>query len=69
MSSKNQDPEEPTFDDEEVGSSYIKETKALSNNELIPDAGKVKLDKAQGCGRGVVKDVKSTVGTWWLKVS
>ena len=38
-----------------------------SNNELMEDAGKVHMDKAQMWGTGIVKDFKRTVGTHWFK--
>jgi hypothetical protein len=39
---------------------------AKSNQELIPDAGKVTLDPAKPWGRGLVEDIKKTVGTHWV---
>lgn len=38
-----------------------------TNMELIKHAGKVELDKPQMWGRGIVGDIKRTVGTHWLK--
>jgi hypothetical protein len=43
--------------------------KTIGNNDLIPNAGKVILSPAQPYGRGLINDVKSTLGTWWVKVS
>jgi len=39
---------------------------APSNDELVEDAGKVHLDAAQPWGRGMLADVKRTVGTHWV---
>jgi len=59
------DPVEPS----EVGDTVvIGQGKVLTNQQLMPDAGKVPLDPAQTCGRGIVKDIKSTIGTYWVKV-
>ena len=38
-----------------------------TNMELIKHAGKVELDKPQMWGRGIVGDIKRTVGTHLLK--
>lgn len=37
------------------------------NADLIADAGKIHVDKAQMWGTGIVNDIKRTVGTHWLK--
>jgi hypothetical protein len=37
-----------------------------SNKDLIPDAGKVKLDPAMPWGRGLLNDFKTTIGTHWV---
>jgi len=39
-----------------------------SNAELVKDAGKVRMDEPQMWGKGIINDVKRTVGTHWLKV-
>jgi hypothetical protein len=42
--------------------------KSLSSNaELVPDAGKIQLEKGNPWGRGILQDMKRTVGTHWLK--
>jgi len=42
--------------------------KALpSNDGLVADAGKVQLEPALPWGRGILHDIRTTVGTWWLK--
>jgi len=38
----------------------------VNNNDLIEAAGKVKLDEAMPWGKGVIADVKRTVGTHWF---
>lgn len=38
-----------------------------TNMELIKHAGRVELDKPQMWGKGIVGDVKRTVGTHWFK--
>ena len=38
-----------------------------SNESLDPNAGQVVLGEAQPWGKGVLNDIKSTVGTWWFK--
>ena len=35
------------------------------NSKLVADAGKIHLDAAQGMGRGILSDIKTTVGTHW----
>jgi hypothetical protein len=40
---------------------------APSNAELIVDAGKVNIDDPKMWGRGIISDMKSTVGTHWLE--
>jgi len=52
------------LDDVSVGGG--ENTKAVSNEDLIADAGKVHLDPAQPWGRGMIADVKRTVGTHWV---
>jgi hypothetical protein len=47
----------------------LNKDKTIGNNDLIADAGKVKLAPAQPWGRGMCNDVKGTLGTWWVKVS
>jgi hypothetical protein len=37
-----------------------------SNAELIVDAGKITLDEPQMWGRGIISDMKRTIGTHWL---
>ena len=39
----------------------------LTNAELVPDAGKVHMDEAEGCGRGIIKDIRRTVGSHWVE--
>ena len=41
--------------------------KSVSNNDLVPDAGKVHLDPAQPWGKGIIADFKRTVGTHWVE--
>ena len=52
----------PTFG----GFSNDNNHRAVSNADLIDDAGKVKLDPAMPWGKGVLSDFKRTVGTHWL---
>eukprot|EP00978_Attheya_sp_CCMP212_P000671 scaffold1339_cov58-Attheya_sp.AAC.1 len=35
------------------------------NSKLVPDAGKIHLDPAKSMGRGIISDIKTTVGTYW----
>ena len=39
------------------------------NKSLMPDAGKVPLDKSMGCGRGIYAEIKECLVKWWLPVS
>jgi hypothetical protein len=39
----------------------------VSNEDLVEDAGKVKLEPAQPWGRGIVADVKRTVMSHWVE--
>jgi hypothetical protein len=39
----------------------------VSNQDLVEDAGQVKLDSAQPWGRGIVADVKRTVLSHWVE--
>ena len=39
----------------------------LSNENLIPNAGKVELPAARMWGAGIVEDIADTAGTWWIK--
>jgi hypothetical protein len=41
--------------------------KSVSNNDLVPDAGKVHLDPAQPWGKGIIADFKRTIGTHWVE--
>ena len=41
----------------------------VSNNDLVENAGKITIDPAQSWGRGIIGDIKRTVGTHWLAVS
>lgn len=41
--------------------------RVLSNQELMPDAGKIPLKPADMWGKGIIKDLRSTVFTWWIK--
>lgn len=38
-----------------------------SNNDLVEDAGTVHLAKAQPWGRGILADIKRTVGSHWVE--
>jgi hypothetical protein len=51
------------FDD----SCDINDKDSNNNGDLIKDAGKVHIDEAQMWGRGIVNDVKRTIGTHWLR--
>ncbi|KAL7566605.1 hypothetical protein ACA910_003443 [Epithemia clementina (nom. ined.)] len=42
-------------------------TSQLGNAELVPDAGKVHMDEAEGWGTGIINDFRRTVGTHWVK--
>ena len=53
----------------EPGSKNRREEVDKLNSELMPDAGKVPLDKAEPWGRGIVKEFKETVIQWWWAVS
>jgi len=57
---------EQVFDDVSVGEGG-ENKKAPSNKDLVADAGKVHLDPAQPWGKGIIADVKRTVGTHWVK--
>eukprot|EP00978_Attheya_sp_CCMP212_P009310 scaffold21988_cov53-Attheya_sp.AAC.10 len=35
------------------------------NSKLVPDAGKIHLHPSKGMGRGIISDIKTTVGTHW----
>ena len=37
------------------------------NEELMKDAGVIKMDESQSCGRGIIADIKRTVGTHWVE--
>jgi hypothetical protein len=37
----------------------------VSNDSLVEGAGKITLEKANMWGRGVVQDIRTTVGTHW----
>jgi hypothetical protein len=37
------------------------------NNNLVENPGKITLEEAKSCGRGIVADIKTTVGTNWRK--
>ena len=39
-----------------------------SNADLVEGAGKVKLDEAKGWGKGIISDIKNTVGSHWVEV-
>jgi hypothetical protein len=40
---------------------------APSNAELMVDAGKVTIHESNMWGRGIISDMKSTIGTHWLE--
>jgi hypothetical protein len=40
---------------------------SISNQELMPDAGQVKIDAGRPWGRGIWMDFKETTGTYWWK--
>lgn len=42
--------------------------KILSNQQLMPDAGKVPLKPADSWGRGLCNDFKNCVIDWWVPV-
>ena len=37
------------------------------NADLIPDAGKLTMDEGQMWDKGMISDIKRTVGTHWVK--
>jgi hypothetical protein len=41
--------------------------RTVKNADLIPDAGKIVMDKGKPWGRGIVHDVKTTIGTHWVQ--
>ena len=41
----------------------------VSDNDLVENAGKITIDEAQMWGRGILNDIKRTVGSHWLVVS
>jgi hypothetical protein len=46
-----------------------KDYSTRSNAELMEDAGKVHLDEAEMWGKGIIKDIRRTVGThWWSEM-
>lgn len=36
------------------------------NAELVPDAGKVTIDAGKPWGKGLMEDIRTTVGTHWV---
>jgi hypothetical protein len=48
-------------------SGHLNHKDSSKNGDLIADAGKVHIDEAQMWGRGIVNDVKRTLGTHWVK--
>ena len=38
----------------------------VSNQDLIENAGKVKLDDPERWGKGIIKDIKGTIGKYWV---
>jgi hypothetical protein len=40
--------------------------RAPSNAEIMVDAGKITMDEPQMWGRGIISDMKRTIGTHWL---
>ena len=36
------------------------------NAELLPDAGKVSIDAGKPWGKGLIEDIRTTVGTHWV---
>jgi hypothetical protein len=38
----------------------------VSDNDLIENCGKVHIDEAQMWGKGIIADIKRTVGTHWV---
>jgi hypothetical protein len=59
----------PKASDIEAGAGRNPIKRLPSNAELIPDAGKITMDEAAYFGKGIVKDMKTTVGTHWREVS
>ena len=60
--------ENPSDFDSSSPSATIGSGKILSNQELMPDAGKVPLKPAELWGKGVIKDFRTCVIDWWVKV-
>jgi len=62
MASRNED-----SGDYSSGKENLKKIQPSSpNNDLVEDAGKVHLDKGEPWGKGIIKDIRRTVGTHWV---
>jgi hypothetical protein len=58
-------PKASQADYEDAG--HLNHKDSSKNGDLIADAGKIHIDEAQMWGRGIVNDVKRTLGTHWVK--
>lgn len=54
-------PPKAEFDD-------VEEQPVSNYKQILAEAGKVHLDTAQSWGKGVIGDIKRTVGTHWVEV-
>lgn len=55
-------------DNTEIGTATVfsgSERNSINNSSIMPDAGQVKLNQYQGFAKGVLVDMKRTVGTHW----
>jgi hypothetical protein len=40
--------------------------RTVRNVDLVPDAGKIAMDEGKPWGRGIMSDIRTTVGTHWI---
>ncbi|KAL7577993.1 hypothetical protein ACA910_007609 [Epithemia clementina (nom. ined.)] len=59
------DHDEENYNDEDTARKGVRASQ-LTNAELVPGAGKVHMDAAEGCGKGIINDIRRTVGTHWV---
>lgn len=59
-------PPKQADDIENVDAMFVKK-RAIDNNELIENAGKVILEEGKPWGKGICHDMRTTVGTHWVE--
>ena len=67
MASKNDETPENSSEYEDGGKSVTFRSTPIPNEDIMEDAGKVKIDEGHIWGKAVLMEIKRTIGTHWVQ--